>query len=117
MLYRIFNDLADHTRCKAEQHTCHASIQAIRCELSHPARKSACRVLQPLKSPENPGHSGVSGLLRRVRRLEGAIRSYWLVASLHSCANPAVIGPSFRIARHTMTEILLQTPSSEAFVG
>lgn len=38
MLYRIFNDLADHTRCKAEQHTCHASIQAIRCELSHPAR-------------------------------------------------------------------------------
>lgn len=38
MLYRLFNELADHTRCRAEQHGCHASIQAVRTELSHPAR-------------------------------------------------------------------------------
>lgn len=38
MLYRLFNELADTTRSKAEQHSCHASIQAVRTELSHPAR-------------------------------------------------------------------------------
>lgn len=38
MLYRLFNELADVTLSKAEQHGCHASIQAVRSELSHPAR-------------------------------------------------------------------------------
>lgn len=38
LLYRLFNELADVTLNKAEQHGCHASIQAVRAELSHPAR-------------------------------------------------------------------------------
>ena len=38
MLYRLFNELADQTLSRAEQHGCHASIQAVRTELSHPAR-------------------------------------------------------------------------------
>ncbi|MBX9682455.1 MAG: hypothetical protein K2X41_01575 [Hyphomicrobium sp.] len=38
LLYRLFNDLANVTLSKAEQHCCHASIQAVRAELSHPAR-------------------------------------------------------------------------------
>lgn len=38
LLYHLFNALAVHTRNKAEIHGCHASIQAVRCELSHPAR-------------------------------------------------------------------------------
>jgi hypothetical protein len=38
MLYCLFNELACITRSKAEQHGCHASIQAVRAELSHPAR-------------------------------------------------------------------------------
>lgn len=39
MLHRLFNELADHTLSKAQQHGCHASIQAVRTELSHPARQ------------------------------------------------------------------------------
>lgn len=38
MLYCLFNELADTTLSKAQQHGCHASIQAVRAELSHPAR-------------------------------------------------------------------------------
>ncbi len=38
LLYRLFNDVADVTLSKAEQHCCHASIQAVRTELSHPTR-------------------------------------------------------------------------------
>lgn len=38
MLYSLFNELADTTLSKAEQHGCHASIQAVRAELSHPSR-------------------------------------------------------------------------------
>jgi len=34
MLYRLVNELADHTRSRAEQHGCHASIQAVRTELA-----------------------------------------------------------------------------------
>ena len=38
MLHRLFNELADQTLSRAERQGCHASIQAIRTELSHPAR-------------------------------------------------------------------------------
>lgn len=38
LLYRLFNELAQETLSKAQQHCCHASIQAVRTELSHPAR-------------------------------------------------------------------------------
>lgn len=38
LLYTLFNQLAESTRSKAQQQACHASLQAVRCELSHPAR-------------------------------------------------------------------------------
>lgn len=38
LLYRLFNQLADETLCRAQQHSCHASIQTVRTELAHPAR-------------------------------------------------------------------------------
>lgn len=38
MLYCLFNELANATLSKAQQQACHASIQAVRAELSHPAR-------------------------------------------------------------------------------
>lgn len=37
-LYRLFNELADVTLSKAQLKSFHASIQAVRAELSHPAR-------------------------------------------------------------------------------
>jgi hypothetical protein len=38
MLCRLFNELANQTLTRAEQQSVHASIRAIRTELSHPAR-------------------------------------------------------------------------------
>lgn len=38
LLHRLFNQLADETLCRAQQQSCHASIQAVRTELAHPAR-------------------------------------------------------------------------------
>jgi|GEM_PF-4279836 len=38
LLYRLFNQMADETLTRAERLGSHASIQAVRTELCHPAR-------------------------------------------------------------------------------
>lgn len=38
LLHRLFNHLAERDLDEADRHSCHASIQIVRIELSHPTR-------------------------------------------------------------------------------